>query len=72
MLLYYFRGENDDNLLLYLASEKDLKNFGGLQLPCCLVRCECYSGKYSVIARYKSIDRNWAADVRFSGKIWLL
>ena len=71
MLWYYFRGGNDGNLL-YLTPEKGFKNFGGLQYPFCLEQCACPSGKQSVIARNKSIDRNWAADVRFSGKFWFL
>ena len=72
MLLYYFWGGIDDNLLLYLTSKEDIKNFGGLQWPCCLVQCECHKGKYPDIARNKSFNRNWAPNVRFSGKFWFL
>jgi len=38
-----------------LHLKKLLKFSGVLQLPCCLVQCECYSGKWSVTARNKSI-----------------
>jgi len=31
-----------------------------------LVQCECHTGKWTVIARIKSINWNWAADVKIS------
>jgi len=37
-----------------------------------LVQCECHSGKWTVIARNTSINRNWAADIKFSRKFWFL
>ena len=36
------------------------------------VQCACHSGKSTVIARIKSINWNWAADVKFSRKFWFL
>ena len=36
-----------------------------------LVQCECLTGKWTVIARIKSINRNWAADFTFSKKLFL-
>jgi len=59
------------NLLLHLTSEKGLKFREGCNCPAVLCSVSVMAANI-VIARYKSINRNGAADVRFSGKFWFL